>query len=42
MNDVEIRTIDISAIKELAKQTKGEIKIDGIKITKTKSIRVRS
>lgn len=40
INGVEIRTIDISAIKELAKQTKGEIEIKGIKITKTKSIRV--
>lgn len=42
INGVEIRTIDVNAIKQLAKQTNGEIKIDGIKITKTKSIRVRS
>ena len=42
INGVEIRTIDIGEIKELAKQSKGEIQIDGIKIVRTKSIRVRN
>lgn len=37
----EIRTIDVAAIKRLAKATKGNIQIPGVVIVPTKSIRVR-
>lgn len=42
INGVEIRTIDLTAIKQLAKANKGNLKIDGIEIRKSKQIRVRS
>lgn len=42
IDGVQIRTIDVNAIKELAKQTDGKIEIAGIKINKTKNIRVRN
>lgn len=42
IDGVEIRTIDITAIKQLAKIKKGNLQIDGIEIKKSKQIRVRS
>ena len=42
INGVEIRKIDVNAIKQLAKMSKGNIKIDGIEIKETKKISVRS
>jgi len=41
VNGAEIRQINLSAIKQLAKATKGAIQIPGIKINKTNSISVR-
>ena len=41
INGAEIREINLSAIKQLAKATKGAIQIPGIKINKTNSISVR-
>lgn len=42
INGVEIRKIYVNAIKQLAKMSKGNIKIDGIEIKETKKISVRS
>jgi len=41
LNGVEIREINESALKSLAKATKGEIQIPGVAIIKTNSIKVR-
>ena len=41
VNGAEIRQINLSAIKQLAKATKGTIQIPGIKINKTNQINVR-
>ena len=41
LNGVELRAVNKSAIKQLAKATKGEIEIPGVKIIKTNNIRVR-
>lgn len=42
MNGIEIRPIDIQAIKKLAKASKGKIEIEGIKILERKIMKVRS
>lgn len=42
INGIEIRPIDIQAIKKLAKASKGKIEIEGIKILERKIMKVRS
>ena len=42
INGIEIRPIDVQAIKKLVKMYKGNIQIDGIKITEKKIMKVRS
>lgn len=42
INDIEIRPIDVQAIKKLAKASKGQIQIDGIKILEKKIMKVRA
>ena len=42
INGIEIRPIDIQAIKKLAKASKGQIQIDGIKILEKKVMKVRT
>lgn len=42
VNGIEIRPIDVQAIKKLAKASKGQIQIDGIKILEKKVMKVRT
>lgn len=42
INGIEIRPVDTQAIKKLAKMSKGQLQIDGIKISETKVMKVRS
>lgn len=42
VNGIEIRPIDVQAIKKLVKASKGQIKIEGIKILEKKVMKVRS
>ena len=42
INGVEIRPVDTQVIKRLVKASKGQIKIDGIKISETKVMKVRT
>lgn len=42
INGMEIRPIDTQAIKKLAKLSKGQLQIDGIKISETKVMKVRA
>lgn len=42
VNGIEIRPVDVQAIKKLAKASKGQIQIDGIKILEKKVMKVRS
>ena len=42
VNGIEIRPIDVQAIKKLAKASKGQIQIEGIKILEKKIMKVRS
>lgn len=42
VNGIEIRPVDVQAIKKLAKASKGQIQIEGIKILEKKIIKVRS
>ena len=42
VNGIEIRPVDVQAIKKLAKASKGQIQIEGIKILSKKNIRTRS
>ena len=42
VNGIEIRPIDTQAIKRLAKASKGQIQIDGIRILEKKIMKVRS
>lgn len=41
VNGIEIRPIDVQAIRKLAKASKGQIQINGIKILETKVMKVR-
>lgn len=42
VNGIEIRPIDVQAIKKLAKASKGQIQIEGIKILEKKVMKVRT
>ena len=42
VNGIEIRPVDAQAIKKLAKASKGQIQIDGIRILEKKIMKVRS
>lgn len=42
INGIEIRPIDVQAIKKLAKASKGQIQIDGIQILEKKIMKVRA
>lgn len=42
VNGIEIRPIDVQAIKKLAKASKGQIQIEGIKILEKKIMKVRN
>lgn len=39
---VELRPVDLSAVKRIVKAAKGKVQIPGIRITETKSMRVRA
>lgn len=41
INGILIRPVDLAIVKKLAKESKGKIKIDGIKIVETKIAKVR-
>ncbi|NCB43280.1 MAG: hypothetical protein EOM59_11750 [Clostridia bacterium] len=41
LNGIELREINLSAIKQLAKASKGEIQISGVNIVKTNLVKVR-
>lgn len=42
INGIEIRPVDTQAIKKLVKMSKGQLQINGIKISETKVMKVRS
>jgi hypothetical protein len=42
LNGIEIRPVDLSAIKRIVKMQKGQVQIEGIKIEEEKIVKVRS
>ena len=42
LNGIEIRPVDVSAIKRIVKMQKGQVQIEGIKIEQEKIVKVRS